>query len=145
MIAFGANTAWSFLIDKVKIKDKDTILINGASGSPGSAAIQIAKKQKAFVTAVCSKENFKFVKSLGADEVIFYKESDFTKLDQKYNFIMDVMGNLNFSQVKNSLSENGKLILVSADLPQMIYCFYNNLINKKKIIVGVAVENKGKL
>lgn len=145
VISFGAHTAWSFLVDKVKLNESDTVLINGASGSVGSAAIQVAKNLKTHVTAVCSEENFEFVKSLGADQALCYKQTDFSTLDQKYDFIIDAVGNLNFSRVKNSLSENGNLILVSADLPQMIHALFNNLINRKKIIVGIAAENKENL
>lgn len=103
----GFLTALPFLRDTGKIKENQKILINGASGSVGSAAIQIAKYYGATVTAVCSSANIELVKSLGADEVIDYTKEDFTKTNNSFDIIFDAVGKSSYSKCKNILTENG--------------------------------------
>ncbi|MFT6998477.1 MAG: NADPH:quinone reductase-like Zn-dependent oxidoreductase [Cryomorphaceae bacterium] len=103
----GFLTALPFLRDVGKIQKGDSILINGASGSVGSAAVQLAKYFGATVTAVCSGRNRSMVKGLGADFVIDYTTHDFTKTDETYDTIFDAVGKLSFGKVKSSLSKTG--------------------------------------
>jgi len=106
----GFLTSYSFLKDVGNLKGGQHILINGASGSLGTAAVQIAKLMGATVTGVCSSKNIELVKSLGADFVIDYKNDDFTKNSNTYDFIYDSVGKTNYSKSKNALKSNGVFI-----------------------------------
>jgi NADPH:quinone reductase-like Zn-dependent oxidoreductase len=110
-VLFGGTTSVMFF-RACGLKAGDTILINGASGSVGAMAVQIAKHRGAEVTAVCSSANAEFLRSLGADQVIAYDREDFTKNGKTYDFIMDNHGNAPFSRVKGSLKPDGKQLMV---------------------------------
>jgi NADPH:quinone reductase-like Zn-dependent oxidoreductase len=103
----GALTALPFLRDKGKIRSGQTLLIYGASGSVGTAAVQLARYYQAKVTGVCSTANLEMVKALGADQVIDYTREDFTKNGKTYDIIFDTVGKCSFSQCKDSLTEVG--------------------------------------
>jgi NADPH:quinone reductase-like Zn-dependent oxidoreductase len=108
----GGMTAL-YLLQKGHIQPGQKVLINGASGSVGTYAVQLAKHHfKAEVTGVCSTSNKKMVKSLGADHVIDYTKEDFTKNGQTYDVIFDAVGKTSASQCKNSLAENGVFLTV---------------------------------
>jgi NADPH:quinone reductase-like Zn-dependent oxidoreductase len=103
----GALTALPFLRDKAKIQSGQTVLIYGASGSVGAAAVQLAKFYGAKVTGVCSTANLEWVKSLGADQVIDYTREDFTENGRTYDLIFDTVGKCSFSACKGSLRDEG--------------------------------------
>jgi NADPH:quinone reductase-like Zn-dependent oxidoreductase len=103
----GALTALPFLRDSGNIRHGQNVLIYGASGSVGTAAVQLAKYFETHVTGVCSAANLDWVKELGADEVIDYTREDFTKNDKMYDIIYDTVGKRTFSECKNSLNGNG--------------------------------------
>src|SRR5439155_12362903 len=107
-------TALQGLRDKGKIQPGTKVLINGAAGGVGTFAVQIAKTFGAHVTGVCSTRNIDMVRSIGADEVIDYTRADFTTSDQRYDMILDCVGNHSFSEYRRVLNPNGRFIGVGA-------------------------------
>ncbi len=112
-ISEGAHYA---LVDirAAKVKHSQNVLVYGATGAIGSAALQILKHFGAIVTAVCNTKNVGLVKSLGADIVIDYQTQDFTKTEIKFDFIFDAVGKSSFKQCKPLLKESG--IYISTEL-----------------------------
>lgn len=133
-ICDGFLTSYNFLIDIANIKEGQQILINGASGSLGSAAVQLAKVLGAKVTGVCSTKNVSFVKSLGADEVVDYKNEDFTNTQNKYDIIYDSVGTLSFKSCKNVLTQKG--IFMTPVLSFGI--LWHSIVNSKKVKFGAT-------
>ena len=115
----GALTALPFLRDKGKVQSGQTVLIYGASGSVGAAAVQIARYYGAKVTGVCSTTNLEWVKSLGADQVIDYTQEDFTENGKTYDIIFDTVGKRSFSECKDSLTDAG-IYLSTVPTPVMM-------------------------
>jgi NADPH:quinone reductase-like Zn-dependent oxidoreductase len=106
VLSIGGLTALHFL-RKAGIKHGHKVLINGASGSVGTYAVQIAKSFGAEVTGVCSGRNIELVRSLGADHVIDYTVEDFAKNGESYDVIFDAVDKVSFKNCKSSLSEEG--------------------------------------
>lgn len=119
-VLFGGCTAQAYF-DEAGLKAGDKILINGASGAVGVAAVQLAKHLGAHVTGVCSGKNVELVKSLGADQVIDYTKEDFTATNDKFDFVMDNVGNAPFAKVEHLLKPDGKtLVVIFANAIEMI-------------------------
>jgi NADPH:quinone reductase-like Zn-dependent oxidoreductase len=110
-VGVAGVTALQGLRDKGRIQAGQKVLINGASGGVGTFAVQIAKAFDAEVTAVCSTRNVDLVKSIGADHVIDYTKEDFTKTDQRYDMLYDLVGNHGFSERRKILAPNGICVL----------------------------------
>jgi NADPH:quinone reductase-like Zn-dependent oxidoreductase len=140
VIPFGGTSALHF-IKKAAIKPGQKVLINGASGAVGSAAIQLAKYFGANVTGVCSTANIDLVKSIGADNVIDYTKTDFAKNGETYDIIFDTVNKIPFSKGLKSLNKNGILILSSAGMPEMLKGFWTSMTSSKKVLTGVISHN----
>ncbi len=110
-VPVAAITALQGLRDKGKIQTGQKVLINGASGGVGTFAVQIAKSFGTEVTGVCSTRNVDLVRSIGADHVIDYTKEDFTKTDQRYDLIFDLVGNHSFSERRRILNPNGICVM----------------------------------
>jgi len=136
VIPFGGTAALHF-IKKAAIQPGKRVLINGASGAVGSAAVQLAKYFGANVTGVCSTANIDLVKSLGADSVIDYTKEDFTKNNETYDLIFDTVNKISFSGSLKSLNKNGLLILSAAGMSEMLQGFWTSMTSSKKVMTGV--------
>src|SRR5882762_1180115 len=106
-----ALVALQGLRDTGRVKTGQKVLINGASGGVGTFAVQIAKAFGAEVTGVCSTKNLDLVRSLGADHVIDYTKEDYTKSNQRYDVIYDLIGNHSFSERRRILNPNGICVM----------------------------------
>lgn len=136
-MSFGGTTALDFL-RRGKLQRGERVLINGASGAVGTAAVQLAKHLGADVTGVCSSANVELVRSLGASHVIDYTEEDFTQNGESYDVIVDTVGTAPFSRSKASLKEGGRLLMVLAGLPEMLQIPWASMTSSKKVIAGPA-------
>ena len=111
-VPYGAIMATG-LLRRATVQPGQKVLINGASGGIGSAAVQLAKHYGAEVTGVCGAPRLEYVKALGADRVIDYTREDFTQNGETYDLIFDVLGKSSFATCKNSLKPDGVYLLAS--------------------------------
>ena len=145
VIPFGGNTALHFL-RKANISSGQKVLIYGASGSLGTAAVQLVKYFGAEATGLCSTANVELVKSLGADKVIDYTMEDFTQNGEPYDIIFDTTGKSPFSDCIRSLKQNGiYLRSVHMTLSSNLRGSWTSMTSSKKVIGGVATEQKENL
>jgi NADPH:quinone reductase-like Zn-dependent oxidoreductase len=135
-VPFGGVTALHF-IKKAAIKPGQKVLIVGASGAVGSAAVQLAKSSGAHVTGICSTANMALVKSIGADIVIDYSKEDFTQNGETYDLIFDAVKAISVSRSVKSLSKNGIMILSAAGLSEMLQGLWIAMTSTKKVMIGV--------
>ena len=136
-LSFGGTTALNFF-RRGKLQRGESVLINGASGGVGTAAVQLAKHFGADVTAVCSTSNMEWVRSLGARRVIDYTKVDFTQNGETYDVIVDIVGTAPFARCKASLNARGRLLMVLGGLPDMLRIPWVSMTSGKKIIAGPA-------
>jgi NADPH:quinone reductase-like Zn-dependent oxidoreductase len=128
----GFLTALPFLRDKGKIKEGQDVLVIGASGSVGSAAVQIAKYYGARVTGVCSSSNVDWVQKLGADHVIDYTLEDFARHGKQYDIIFDAVGKSSFTKCKSSLREDGVFLEAGMKFGVILSVLWTSMFGKKK-------------
>lgn len=135
--AYG-NIMALYLLQQAGVHKGQKVLINGASGSIGSAAVQLARHFGAEVTAVCSTAGLEYVKALGAGRAVDYTREDFTQGDETYDLILDVLGRLSFSRCKRVLSPNGRLQYVSFKMKQLLQMLMTSVAGKKKVACTLA-------
>lgn len=137
-ICNGALTALPFLRDSAGIKRGQKVLINGAAGSIGIFAVQLAKIFGAEVTGVCSGRNTDLVKSLGADHVIDYTKEDFTRNGQVYDIIFDTVGKSSFAASKKALTDNGFYLSTVPTFASVMQFIWTRKRNGKKAVLSAT-------
>jgi NADPH:quinone reductase-like Zn-dependent oxidoreductase len=144
-------TALQGLRDKGHLQAGHKVLINGASGGIGTFAVQIAKSFGASVTGVCSTKNVELVRSLGADRVIDYTRDDFTQDSERYDLILDNVGNRSLSAMRRVLNPSGKCVMAGAPkelsvvLSRLIEAFAGSLFMKQKFTFFIAKMSRDDL
>ncbi len=138
VVPYGAVTALN-LLEKVNLRTGQKILINGASGGIGSAAVQLAKHHfGAHVTGVCGTPRMEFVKFLGADRVIDYTSEDFTQSGETYDVILDIQGKCSFARCRNSLTPDGILLFASFKMKQVMQMLWTSKRGGPRVICALA-------
>ena len=140
----GALTALHFLLNQAKMANQQSVLINGASGSVGTYAVQLAKCSGCDVTGVCGAGNVGLVKALGANRVIDYTKEDFTRSGQTYDIIFDAVGKSSFAQCK-SLLKHGGIYLTTVPSPAIFLQMLRTGMRggKKAIFTATGLAKRG--
>ena len=144
-LPFGAQTALYYLRDRAALKAGERILIIGATGAVGAAATQLAHHYGAQVTAVCSAGNADLARSLGADATIDYQTRDFRSLGQRYDVILDCIGQATAANCRDALVPGGRLCLVVTSLAYQLLAAWHSRRNGVQVIAGVGKEDPADL
>jgi NADPH:quinone reductase-like Zn-dependent oxidoreductase len=138
IIPYGTIMALN-LLKKANIQKGQKVLIIGASGGIGSAAVQLAKHYFGTeVTGVCGTPRLEFVKNLGADKVIDYTKEDYIQFEETYDIIFDILGKGSFSQYKKSLKETGIYLLSSFKSKKLLQMLWTSIKGGKKVVCAIA-------
>lgn len=138
-LSFGGSTMLDFY-RRASLRSGERVLVNGASGAVGTAAVQLARHFGAHVTGVCSAGNAALVGSIGAERAIDYTREDFARGETTYDVIVDAAGTAGYSRAAPVLARGGRLLLVLADLPGVLRAPWNNLRGHQRVIAGPAAE-----
>lgn len=138
-LSFGGATMLDFY-RRGALVSGERVLVNGASGCVGTAAVQLAKHFGAQVTAVCSTGNLEMVRSIGADHVIDYTAQDFAQSGETYDVIVDTVGNAPFSRCGPLLSPRGRLLMLLGGLWDLLKVPWINMTNTRRVVAGPAAE-----
>jgi NADPH:quinone reductase-like Zn-dependent oxidoreductase len=134
-LSFGGMTMLGFF-QRSRLAIGERVLVNGASGTVGSAAVQLARYLGAEVTAVCGPSNVALVRSLRADHVIDYSAEDFTANGQTYDVIVDTAGTAPFARVKRSLADRGRLLVVLGGFLELLQAPLVGATSRQRVIAG---------
>jgi NADPH:quinone reductase-like Zn-dependent oxidoreductase len=147
-IPVAGCTALQALRDAGKVRPGQRVLINGAAGGVGTFAVQIARAYGADVTGVCSTPNLEMVRSIGADQVIDYTVSDFTRGGRPYDLIIDIAGNRSISDMRRALTPTGLAVLVGGKgnrllgpMSRMLRGRFLSKFGRRKMVMMIAVLN----
>ena len=138
-LPYGAIMA-SSLLRKGNLHQGSKVLVNGASGGIGAAAVQLAKVSGAEVTGVCGAPRLDYVRSLGADRVIDYAQADFTQNGETYDLIFDVLGKSSFAKCKKSLKPGGIYLLASFKMKALSQMLWTKMSGSQKVVCAMASE-----
>jgi NADPH:quinone reductase-like Zn-dependent oxidoreductase len=142
VIPFGTLTSLHFL-RKGKVEKGKKVLIYGASGSLGTAGVQLARYFETEIIAVCGTKNLELVKLLGADHVVDYKKENFTERNEKYDIIYDAVGKSPFSDCINCLADDGYYLRsVHMGVLPILRGIWTKITSHKNIIGGISVERQ---
>lgn len=130
-LPLAGSTALQSLRDIGNIRQGDFVLVNGASGGVGSFAVQIAKAYGATVTAVCSAQHHDFVRELGADELIDYSVTDYSKLNRQWNIVFDAAGKSSYQAARQVLAKGGHFVSTEPSLIGVAMSLATCLLSKK--------------
>jgi NADPH:quinone reductase-like Zn-dependent oxidoreductase len=149
-VGVSASTALQLLRDDAKVQPGQKVLINGASGGVGTFAVQIAKAFGAEVTGVCSTKNLELVRSIGADHVIDYTQEDFREGADRYDVILDNVGDRSMPDTRRALTQNGTLLSnggghSTGKLGRVIRGFLASLIVRQQARPSVKTQNRSDL
>jgi NADPH:quinone reductase-like Zn-dependent oxidoreductase len=134
-LSFGGTTALAFLTE-ANVQRGDKVLVNGACGTVGTAAVQIAKHLGAEVTGVCSSGGLELVRSIGADRVIDYTREDFARSGESWDVIIDTVGNASYSRSRRVLARGGRLLAVVGSIGDILRAPWIRLVSARRIIAG---------
>jgi len=134
--ALADTTALCFLRDKANLQPGQTLLVNGASGAVGTAAVQLARHVGATVTGVCSGANTGLVRKLGADTVIDYTEADFTRAGHTYDVIFDVAGTSSFARCRAAVNPAGTYLTTAPSLAILLQMPWTSRFGSRKAVVA---------
>lgn len=144
-VPYGAIMAVN-LLQKANVQPGQKVLVNGASGAIGSAAVQLARFHfRAQVTGVCSTPRVELVRSLGADQVIDYTKEDFAHRGETYDLIFDVLGKSSFSRTKDALKPNGIHLYASFKMKQLFQMLWTAWGGGKRVICALAPGSRADL
>lgn len=138
-LPYGAIMA-SALLRHAQIQPGQKVLVNGASGGIGSAAVQLAKAYGAQVTGVCATPRLDYVKSLGADKVIDYTKEDFTQDGETYDLILDVLDKSSFTRCRKSLQPDGIYLMASFKMKAVVQMLWTKLFGRQRVICALTSE-----
>jgi NADPH:quinone reductase-like Zn-dependent oxidoreductase len=135
---FGSTTALPFLRDKAGLKRGEKVLVVGASGAVGTAAVQIARHLGAEVTGVTSTGNVELVRSLGADSVIDYSKVDFASTGESWDVILDTTSTAPYARCGHTLKPGGRLAVVNGSFAQVLGIGAPSKSSGKRVLTGVV-------
>lgn len=141
-LPLAGSTALQSLRDIGNIKQGDLVLINGASGGVGAFAIQIAKAYGAVVTAVCSAKHHDFVRELGADEVIDYQATDYSKLNRQWNIVFDAAGKSSYQAARHVLANGGHFVSTEPSLMGIAMSLATSVLSRKGRVMLARPRSK---
>lgn len=142
---FGGLTAFLFLVNKLKIRPNDRVLIIGAGGAVGSSAVQLARHFGAEVIGVCSAGKSEIVRNLGASQVLDYNTKDWHQKALDMDVILDCVGVLDISSARKHLKPNGRVGFIVADLMLNFKCLISSMFGSHKFIAGAIQSTKDDL